>query len=63
VGSGRSAEAPSPAPDSDGSGWIAVGGDALWLVERDGGRVIGCWLQGSTQVGRTNVRCGEGGWR
>jgi len=41
-------------------GWIATGGETLWLVERGGGRVVGCWLQGSTQAGETDVRCGRG---
>ncbi len=61
AGSPRSAKAPAPRRDS--SGWIATGGDTLWLVERHGGRVIGCWLQGSTQAGETEIRCGHGAWR
>ncbi len=53
----------TPTPDSTAPGWIATGGDTLWLVERGGGRVIGCWLQGSTQAGETDVFCGQGGLR
>lgn len=53
----------APALDSAAPGWIATGGETLWLVERGGGRVIGCWLQGSTQVGETDVFCAQGGLR
>ncbi len=52
--------AAKPKPKRDAPGWIATGGDSLWLVERGGGRVVGCWLQGSTQAGETDVRCGRG---
>ncbi len=55
--------AAKPEPKRDAPQWISTGGDALWLVERDGGRVVGCWLQGSTQAGETDVRCGRGAWR
>ncbi len=55
--------ADTQAPEPDGDGWTATGGEALWLVERDGGQVLGCWLQGSSQAGMTDVRCGEGVWR
>jgi hypothetical protein len=59
----RRAKAPRRGSRSAASGWIATGGDTLWLVERQGGRIIGCWLQGSTQAGQTDIRCGRGGWR
>ncbi len=54
--------AAEPEPKRDAPGWIATGGESMWLVER-GGRVIGCWLQGSTQVGEIDVLCGRGAWR
>jgi len=56
-GSPRSAAKPKPKRVSPG--WIATGGDTLWLIERGGGRVVGCWLQDSTQVGETDIRCGR----
>ncbi len=55
--------AAKPEPKRDAPGWIATGGETLWLVERGGGRVVGCWLQGSTQAGETDVRCGRGALR
>jgi hypothetical protein len=61
VGAKRPAKA--PAPRGAAPGWIATGGETLWLVERGGGRVIGCWLQGSTQAGETDIRCAQGGLR
>ncbi len=54
-----SAAAPEPGPTN----WIATAGDTLWLVERQGGRVVGCWLQGSGRVGVSNIRCRRGAWR
>ncbi len=59
---GAPRRAPKPEPKRDAPGWIATGGESMWLVER-GGRVIGCWLQGSTQVGEIDVLCGRGAWR
>ena len=48
----------TPAPERDAPGWIATGGETLWLVERDGGEVLGCWLQGSTDADETDeIRC------
>lgn len=61
AGAPRPAATPEPEPGP--TSWIAAGGDTLWLVERNGGRVIGCWLQGSGRVGVSNVRCGQGAWR
>ncbi len=61
AGSPRPAKAPPPRRAAPG--WIATGGDTLWLVERGGGRVTGCWLQGSTQAGETDILCGQGGLR
>jgi hypothetical protein len=61
VGAKRPAKA--RAPRGAAPGWIATGGETLWLVERGGGRVIGCWLQGSTQAGETDIRCAQGGLR
>ncbi len=55
--------AATPEPKRDAPGWIATGGDTLWLVERGGGQVVGCWLQGSTRAGETEIRCGHGAWR
>ncbi len=60
---GAPRRAPKPEPKRDAPGWIATGGETLWLVERDGGRVVGCWLQGSTQVGEIDVLCGRGALR
>ena len=54
--------AAKPEPKRDAPGWIATGGESMWLVER-GGQVVGCWLQGSTQVGEIDVLCGRGAWR
>lgn len=45
------------------SGWISTGGEALWLVERRGGTIVGCWLQGSTYAGRSEIRCARTRWR
>ena len=56
-GSPRSVAKPKPKRVSPG--WIATGGDTLWLIERGGGRVVGCWLQDTTQVGETDIRCGR----
>ncbi len=55
--------AKAPPPHRAAPGWIATGGETLWLVERGGGRVIACWLQGSTEAGETDIRCGRGGLR
>lgn len=44
------------------SSWISTGGDSLWLVESDGGGIVGCWLQGSGYAGRTDIRCARRGW-
>ncbi len=55
--------AAKPKPKRDAPGWIATGGDSLWLVERGSGQLVGCWLQGSTQVGELDVICGRGAWR
>ncbi len=60
-GSPRSAAKPKQKRVSPG--WIATGGDTLWLIERGGGRVVGCWLQDSTQVGEIDVLCERGAWR
>ncbi len=60
---GAPRRAPKPEPKRNSPGWIATGGETLWLIERGGGRVVGCWLQGSTQVGETDVRCGRGALR
>ncbi len=60
---GAPRRAPKPEPKRDAPGWIATGGETLWLVERDGGRVVGCWLQGSTQVGEIDILCGRGALR
>ena len=57
---GAPRRAPKPKPKRHEPGWIATGGETLWLVERGGGRVVGCWLQGSTHAGETDVRCGRG---
>ncbi len=54
--------AAEPEPKRDAPDWIATGGESMWLVER-GGQLIGCWLQGSTQVGEIDVLCGRGAWR
>ncbi len=54
--------AAKPEPKRYAPVWIATGGESMWLVER-GGRVVGCWLQGSTQVGEIDVLCGRGAWR
>ena len=59
---GAPRRAPKPEPKRDAPGWIATGGESMWLVER-GGRVVGCWLQGSTQVGEIDVLCERGAWR
>jgi hypothetical protein len=50
-----------PAPETSrvSADWIATAGDNLWFVERHGGRVIGCWMQESTQVGEIDIRCGQ----
>ena len=50
---------PKPEPKRTKSRWTTIGGDTLWFVERSGQRIIGCWLQGSTQVGGIDVRCGR----
>ena len=55
--------AKAPAAYRAGPGWIATGGDTLWLVERGGARLIGCWLQGSTEAGETDIRCGRAALR
>ncbi len=60
---GAQRKAAKPKPKRDAPGWIATGGETLWLVERGGGRVVGCWLQGSTQVGETDIRCSRGALR
>ena len=52
-----------PEPEPQAPGWIATGGETLWLLERGGERMIGCWLQGSTQVGGIDIRCGRGALR
>ena len=61
--SGSPRIAAKPKPKRVSPGWIATGGETLRLVERDGGRVVGCWLQGSTQVSEIDVLCGRGAWR
>ncbi len=61
AGAPRRAAAPEPEPGP--TRWIATAGDTLWLVERRGGRVVGCWLQGSGRVGVSNIRCRRGAWR
>ena len=50
---------PEPKPQREPAAWIATAGDNLWFVDRDSGRIIGCWLQESTQVGEIDIRCGE----
>ncbi len=54
---------PSPPPEYDPYAWIAAGGDTLWLVERQGDRIVGCWLQGSSRAGETEIRCARDAWR
>ena len=60
-GAKRAQAKPEPKPGAPG--WIATGGETLWLLEPGGERMIGCWLQGSTQVGGTDIRCGRGALR
>ena len=62
-GSPKSAETGKRRARRAASGWITTGGDTLWMVERRGGQIVGCWLQGSTQAGRTEIRCARRGWR
>ncbi len=45
------------------TGWITTGGETLWLVQRHGGRIVGCWMQGSTQAGQSEIRCARSAWR
>jgi len=33
-----------PEPELQAAGGIATGGETLWLLERGGERMIGCWL-------------------
>ena len=61
--SGAQRKAAKPEPKRDQPGWVASGGETLWLVERGGGGLIGCWLQGSTQAGETDIRCKRGALR
>ena len=58
----RASTPPSP-PEYDSAGWIATGGDTLWLVERQGDGIVGCWLQGSARAGETVIRCARDSWR
>ena len=60
--SGAQRKAAKPEPKREAPKWIAAGGESMWLIDRTGG-VIGCWLQGSTQVGELDVICGRGAWR
>lgn len=36
---------------------LAVGGDRLWLVDPQSGRIAVCTLQNTTQVGERRIRC------
>ncbi len=59
---GAPRKAAEPEPKYDAPGWIAIAGESMWLVDRSG-PLIGCWLQGSTQVGEIDILCGRGDWR
>ena len=58
----RASTPPSP-PEYEPPGWITTGGDTLWLVERQGDGIVGCWLQGSARAGETVIRCAHDTWR
>ena len=57
----RGAPSPPPIPRTERAAApsAAVAGRTLWLIDRAGGRVIGCSLRSSGQVGGKRIRCGD----
>lgn len=59
----RGPASPAPAPISAGvatqTAVTAIGGDKLWFIDRDNGRVVGCTLGSNGQVGGKVIRCGD----
>lgn len=57
---GRPGPAPAAAPAADPSPAtepLALAGGRLWLVDRGRGRLVGCRLERTTQVGERRIRC------
>jgi hypothetical protein len=44
-----------PEPSATPTGWLALGGQRLWLIDRKSGRIVACWTESSALVdaGRT----------
>lgn len=55
---GRSGSPPA-APMAAPAAPIPLAGDRLWLVDRERGRLVGCRLERTTQVGERRIRCAE----
>ena len=49
---------PVPAMDVAATPPAVVAGRALWLIDQASGRVIGCNLRSSGEVGGKRIRCG-----
>ncbi len=54
----EAAAAPAPAPAAVPTArWQVIGGEKIWLLDREGGHLIACNLRGSLTVGRREIRC------
>ncbi len=56
---GRPGPPPAAAPSAAPAPVTLLAGERLWLVDRDRGRILGCRLERTTQVGERRIRCAE----
>ncbi len=56
---GRPGSPPPAVPMAAPAAPTPLAGDRLWLVDRDRGRLVGCRLERTTQVGERRIRCAE----